>query len=77
MPRGLVQTEEEAACWEKAKAIASEHFGHLPSADVEWAYVMGIYKHMCIRQAEAREKPGKARHRLSRSARLGRKKAKK
>ena len=53
MPRGLVQTEEEEACWEKAKAIASEHFGGEPSGDEEWAYTMGIYKHMCIVRAPA------------------------
>ena len=74
MPRGLVQSPEQEACWNRAKEIAGEHFGHAPSADVEWAYVMGVYKHMCMRQELQKEKPGKPRHRRSRSKRNTRRK---
>jgi len=43
MPKGL-----DEPCWERAKAIATRYFGHTPNNDMEWAYTMGIYKHMCM-----------------------------
>ena len=43
MPKGL-----DEPCWGRAKAIATRYFGHVPNNDMEWAYTMGIYKHMCM-----------------------------
>ena len=43
MPKGLNEP-----CWGRAKAIATRYFGHTPNSDMEWAYTMGIYKHMCM-----------------------------
>ena len=47
MPKGIVQTPEEEECWTKAKELATEHFGRAPRHSMEWAYVTGIYRHMC------------------------------
>lgn len=47
MPKHLVQTPEEEECWERARELATEHFGHRPKEAIEWAYVTGIYQHMC------------------------------
>ena len=48
MPIGLVTSPEEEICWERSKEIATAHFGHPPRSSQEWAYTMGIYKHMCM-----------------------------
>jgi len=48
MPNWLVQSPEEEECWQRAKELATMHFGHKPSTSVQWAYVTGIYKHMCM-----------------------------
>tara|TARA_Y100001963_G_scaffold158893_1_gene260236 strand:+ start:574 stop:813 length:240 start_codon:yes stop_codon:yes gene_type:complete len=48
MPAGLVNTPEEEECWNRAKEIATVHFGKPPATSNQWAYTMGIYKHMCL-----------------------------
>ena len=43
MPAGI-----DEKCWKRATEIATQYFGGRPNNDVEWAYTMGIYKHMCM-----------------------------
>ena len=42
----VTDTKKDEHKWEKAVEIATEHFGHKPKSDNEWAYTMGIYKNM-------------------------------
>ena len=46
MPSNVIDTKKDEHKWEKAVEIATEHFGHKPKSDSEWAYTMGIYKNM-------------------------------
>ena len=74
MPTGLVTSPEEEICWERAKEISTEHFGHYPKTSQQWAYTMGIYKHMCMLLEPAEEVEVEETEILVRSPRTKRRK---